>query len=218
MSTQRINESMVSSFIPFDGSQVAILGLNTNGCVPTRVYGLIVEATIQEVGDTLSESFWLKVATSDTFEIVPGRNVPGIPPQSVDFIAFGEADEIGSILGAMVNASLVEKYDQSSGVKYNSYFSDSQRRANPKETTDVEVSDCTLNAKNTKTGFEISFSDETAVVSRLNAKLDQTGIEAVLKLADELREWQHWVDNAYQSAKEVRAENDLERIAVAPGM
>lgn len=76
----------------------------------------------------------------------------------------------------------------------------------------------TLRSKNTKNGLELCFSEGSEVISRVNATLDQNGIKAVLRMAEDLREWQHFVDNAIQRALETRAEQRFEAISKVPSM
>jgi len=218
MTHHPINEAKVFDYVRFDDNYTAVLGLNTNGCVPTRVYGLVVEGQIMEINDDVSETFWLKIATNPDFRQTAERNGSGVESRDVDFLAMGDADQIATILGTIVNASMVEDHDTVASQKFMSYFSECQRRADPQETTDVEIQDCTLRSKKTKGGFELCFSDDKEVISRLNATLDQNGIKAVLQLAADVREWHHFVANAIQSARESRAEEHLEAMAVAPGM
>lgn len=211
------HERMVSEFIPFDVERPSILGLNTNGCVPTQVYGLIVEGEIDTYKGHVYESFWLKVVTNPAFSHIAGRNVEVLPANDVDFIAFGNADQIANILGTIVNASLVEGHKFVAPEKFTSYFSNTQRRADPNETTDVEIENCAFASKRTKDGFEISFSDATAVISRLNASLDSAGITSVLQVANEIRDWKRSICAVIDKAREQNAEDDNEVSVAVPG-
>lgn len=211
------HEQMVSEYIPFDVERASVLGLNTNGCVPTQVYGLIVEGQIDTYKGDVDESFWLKAVTNPDFSHIAGRNVDVVPSNDVDFIAFGDAEQIANILGTVVNASLVEGHNVVTSKKFTSYFSDAQRRADPNETTDVAIDDCALASKNTKDGFEISFSDHAEVISRLNASLDADGIKSTLRVANEIRDWKRSIYAVIDAASEQNAEDDNEVSVAVPG-
>ncbi len=172
-----------SKTVPF-AETAGLLGVETNGAAPQRIFGLFIEADIYgEAGREPTESYWLKATRQENQ--APNPTSAPYP----EFIMFSsEFGKIEAVLGAIASASFVPGYDQRPAGSFDGYHNTAQTEFSGETPEDcVEGLSCRVNA--TSAGFEFRLFNRTATVASVAATLAPTGVDDVLGVVGELRKW-----------------------------
>lgn len=204
------HEYYSSKLIPF-GTEVALIGSDTNGAAPQRVYGLFIDAEIYEFGNEINEHYYVKAFLNSTgYE-------PGKPQQDYEWFMFADgAQGIDTLIGTVVNAAVMENYSKTLNGKHSSYQNLNQIKFSDDATDEcIDELTCKISAKDGR--VSVTFTDEKATVSSLHATLPQKSITIAL---DELKALREWKDKTLRTMYEIirqRKEAELEETA-APGL
>ncbi|CAH1689532.1 conserved hypothetical protein [Hyphomicrobiales bacterium] len=172
-----------SKTVAFDEA-AGLLGFATNGAAPQRIFGLFVEADIYgEVGCEPTESYWLKATRQEDQSATPAS------APHPEFILFSsDIGQVEAVLGAIASASFVPGYDQRPAGTFEGYHNSAQTEFSDATPDDcVEGLSCRVNS--TGAGFEFRLFDRTTTVASVAAKLAPSGIDDVLSVVGDLREW-----------------------------
>lgn len=165
---------------------VCLLGFDTNGAAPQRIYGLFVEAELYADADRsegLTESYWLKAYCSPDLDAAPKE---GPRPE---YVMYGDnLAQIEKVLGAIASASCLPGYDQRLQGKFDGYHNSAQTQFS--DETDEECVyglGCRVNAS--ETGFALRLFGKTETVASIAAKLDHACVETALGVVRDLNQW-----------------------------
>lgn len=165
---------------------VSLLGFDTNGAAPQRIYGLFVEAELHPDDaskDGLMESYWLKAFSSPDLDPAPKD---GPRPEYVMYA--DNLAQIEKVLGAIASASCLPGYDQRLQGLFDGYHNSAQAQFS--DETDEECVyglGCRVNAS--EAGFALRLFGKTQTVTSIAAKLDASGVEAALGVVRDLNQW-----------------------------
>jgi hypothetical protein len=176
------HEYFTSNLIPFS-NEPALLGVDTNGASPQRVYGLFIGAEIYEFNGEITENYWLKARLSN------GPFNKDVPRQDAEFLMWSDnVQQMDMVIGNIVSASVIKNWDKTLNGKFDSYQNQAQLDFSDKASSEcIDQLDCRVNS--TETGFAIRFFDKSATISSLHAKLQDKAITIALDEIKSLREW-----------------------------
>jgi hypothetical protein len=201
------HEYFTSNLIPFS-PEAALLGVDTNGAAPQRIYGLFLEADIYEFQGEITENYYLKARLTDA----PFDKT--LTQQNAEFFAYSsDVQRMDMIIGSIVNASALKNWSKTLNGKFDSYQNQSQQDFSEEATAEgIDNLACRVNS--TETGFAIRFFDKTDTISSLHAKLQDKAITIAL---DEIKSLRDWSDKWQRVLiKEISAEQENE--PAAPGV
>lgn len=175
-----------SSVIEFDQSP-ALLGANTNGAAPQRIYGLYVSANLCESNGKPSGGYWLKANTAKPRTDDPDHF------KAFEHVAYvNTPQEVEAILGAIVSASLSSDFERALPGKMGGWHNSGQLTFS-EDTPEGCVYDLSCRIGATKRGFNLRLFDATSYratnVATVEAKLTSDGIDTALKIVRELNDW-----------------------------
>ncbi len=182
--TPNHSEFFKSEVITFDPLP-ALLGLDTNGAAPQRIYGFFIEGEFYGDANQLSEAYWIKVTTSK------GPFDGEVPRGDYDYLAYtADAKKIEEILGAIVNVSV----NPDASIRLSGRVDGYRNRAQLE--FDEELGEDCQNGLNcdiegSRHGFRLKLStlgtkkNEATVYARMTPD----GIDAALKVAERVREF-----------------------------
>lgn len=195
------HEYFTSNLIPFS-AETALLGVDTNGASPARVYGLFLEAEIYEYQGEITENYYLKARTVDTkFDKTTTQ-------QDAEFFMWSDnVQQMDMVIGNIVSASVIKNWDKTLNGKFDSYQNQAQQDFSDEATAEcIDNLRCRVNSS--ETGFAIRFFDGTSTISSLHAKLQDKAITVALDEVKSLREWSD--KNQRILLKEIAANQDNE--------
>lgn len=204
------HEYYSSKLISF-GKDVALIGGDTNGAAPQRVYGLFIDAEIYEFQNDITEHYYVK-AFLDPIGYQPNK-----PQQNCEWFMYADSvQEIDSIIGTIVNAAALKNYSKSLNGKHSSYQNNNQQDFSDDATAEcISGLTCQITSKDGR--VSVKFSDEKSTVSSLNATLPPESVTAAL---DELKGLRDWKDKTLRTMYEIiqqKKEAELEETAT-PGL
>lgn len=201
------HEYFTSNLIPFS-KEPALLGVDTNGASPQRVYGLFIEAEIYEFQGEIVENHWLKASlTNEVFDKQATR-------QNAEFLMWSNnVQQMDMVIGNIVSASVIKNWDKRLNGTFDSYQNQAQQDFSDEATSEcIDNLGCRVNS--TETGFAIRFFDKKATISSLHAKLQDKAITIAL---DEIKSLREWSDKHQRILlKEIAAKQENE--PAAPGI
>ncbi|TLX15957.1 hypothetical protein [Rhizobium sp. MHM7A] len=160
----------------------ALLGVDTNGAAPQRVYGIFVEAEMYEYEGDITQNYWLKLATSSTFDKSSSQ------PGAEHFMWASDVQRIDLFLGAIVSASVVKGWNRELNGKFDGYQNIAQVEFSEDATEECwDNLSCRVNS--TDGGFEARLYNKHATLASIYAALSDKGIDQALDAVKELREW-----------------------------
>jgi len=183
MSSEPMQFFYTSPYVRFEDA-TALLGADTNGAAPQRIYGFFVEGEISsDAGsEDVIESYWLKAVTS------PDPGVDHEHTREQEFVAYADAKHVESILGAVATASSIDGYSRKLDGKFDGYHNTSQIEFNDR--TSPECRDdlsCVVTSKGG--AFHLKMLSQTSVVTSVFAKLSPAAVSETLAIVSEVREW-----------------------------
>jgi hypothetical protein len=204
------HEYYSSNLIPF-GKEVALIGSDTNGAAPQRVYGLFIDAEIYEFGNEITEQYFVKAF------LRPEGYKRGNLQQDCEWFMYADsAQDIDSLIGTVVNAAVMENYSKTLNGHHSSYRNNNQLEFSD-DTTFECIDDLTCKIISKDGRVHVKFTDQEATVSSLNATLPSKSITVAL---DELKALRDWKDKTLRSMYDIiqqRKEAELEEVST-PGI
>lgn len=176
------HEYFTSNLIPFS-TKPALLGVDTNGASPQRVYGLFIEAEIYEYNGEITENYWLKARlTEDKFDREATR-------QDAEFFMWSDnVQQMDMLIGNIVSASVIRHWDKRLNGEFDSYQNQAQQDFSDEATSEcIDKLGCRVNS--TENGFSVRFFDRKTTISSLHAKLEDKAVTIALDEIKSLREW-----------------------------
>lgn len=196
LSYSNVSKWVSSPVFMFD-ADLAVLGLDTNGAAPQRIYGLRVEGQISDYKGDPAECYWLR-AVEDLAE----------PQNKADYVAyFGDVRRLETVLSGIVHASLHTDYRSSfDKADFSGYHNRAQTDFN-EDTSEECQSDLDCNvASRPNGGFVLELHSNRhgkgECVSSVNATLTQEGVEDILRFTEMVRGWSQ--TNIAEIEKQVR--------------
>jgi hypothetical protein len=202
------HEYFTSNLIPFS-KEPALLGVDTNGASPERVYGLFIGAEIYKYNDEITENYWLKATlTKGNFD----KQATG---QEAEFLMWSpNVQQMDMVIGSIVSASVIKNWNKTLNGKFDSYQNLAQQEFSDEATSEcIDNLGCRVNS--TDTGFAIRFFDRNTTISSLHAKLEDKAITTAL---DEIKSLREWSDKCQRALlKEIAARRE-DTPAAAPAL
>jgi len=200
------HEHFTSNFIRFS-QEPALLGVDTNGASPQRVYGLFIDGEIYEHKGEVTQNYWLKAALDEKADAENSR-------QKSEFLMWSEnVRELDMVIGSIVSASVLKNWNRTLDSKFESYQNSSQLDFSDDASAEC-ISNLGCRVNSTDTGFAIRFFDKNKTISSLHAKLEDKAITAALNEIKSLRDW----SNTHQRTLLMESAAKKEDEPAAPGV
>lgn len=183
--TRPYDAYFTSDVIPFH-SEIALLGANTNGAAPERIYGLFIEGNICEAKGEVSQGYWLRATTEPA-------NDDGSHPKGWQNVIFADTpQDVEMILSAIVNSSIDPMSVTYIPAKLSGWHSHGQIRFN-EETPEDCVYELGCKVRATSNGFNLTLQHKMnhgkADVNSISAALGPVGIDVAMSTVAKLHNW-----------------------------
>jgi hypothetical protein len=195
--TAAYHQCFESPVIPFD-TLPALLGADTNGAAPQRIYGFFVEGEVfEDTKGEIKESWWIKVTTNK--EPLDAN----LPRSNADHVLFSQdVRQIDMILGAIVEASIDPDVKKRLPGKFDGWHNRAQIEFD--ETSDNVQEDCVYDlnctVEGSQHGFRFKLVEEkrhpkahfetfTKNVATVYARMTPEGLDASMTLAKAVRDF-----------------------------
>lgn len=200
------HEFYMSKLITFTKNP-ALLGINTNGAAPERVFGLNLEAQMYIADGEVIQDFWLHARTKDG----PQEQTQRPSNQNSEWVAyFHDTKQVNEVVNAIINAQVGKVERVTLPGSFDGYQNQNQIRYDNENSTDECINGLTCVVDHKNGGFSLQLKDKSVNITSLDATLSDSGVSTML---DTVREVTAWVQ---KTSEDFEKQIELEKAASGP--